>query len=132
MDRKRGLGREVVGLGILLALLAAGLFSSWEMSSAHYSISRQVEDAAWFALSEDWEAARTAAAAAENQWEEHRDLSSLLADHTPMEQIDALFARMDMYSAARDTAEFAAACGELSRYVKAMGDAHRLTWQNLL
>ena len=132
MDRKRGLGREVLGPGLLAGLLLAGLLSSWEMSTTHYSISRQVEDAAWLALSEDWEAARSAAAAAESRWEQHRDLSSLLADHTPMEQIDALFARMDLYSAARDREEFAAACGELSRYVKAMGDAHRLTWQNLL
>ena len=132
MDRKRGLGREVVGLGILVALLLAGILSSWEMSTTHYSISRQVEDAAWFALAEDWEAARTAATAAESQWEQHRDLSSLLADHTPMEQIDALFAHVDLCAAAREKAEFAAACAELSRYVKAMGDAHRLTWQNLL
>lgn len=132
MDRKRGLGREVMGLGILVVLLLAGIFSSWEMCTAHYAISRQVEDAAWFALSEDWEAARSAAAAAETRWEEHRDLSSLLADHTPMEQIDALFAHVDLCAAARDTTEFAASCGELSRYVKAMGDAHRLTWQNLL
>ena len=132
MDRKGSLIREVLGFVLLAVLLLAGLLSAWEMSTTHYSISRQVEEAAWFALAEDWEAARTAAAGAESRWQEHRNLSSLLADHTPMEQIDALFARVGLYSAARDTAEFAAACAELSRYVKAMGDAHRLSWQNLL
>ena len=132
MDWKGRLGREVAGAVLLAALLVLGLLSSWDMARTHTAISRQIEDAAWLALTGDWENARTAAAGAESGWEKHRDLSSLLADHTPMEEIDALFARIGICSAARDAAEFAAACGELSRHVMAMGDAHRLTWQNLL
>lgn len=132
MDRQGRLGREAVGAGLLALLLLGGLFTAWDMGRTHSEISRQIGDAAWFALAEDWEAARTAAAAAEHRWQSHRTLSSLLADHTPMEQIDALFARIGICSAARDATEFAAACSELSRYVQAMGDAHRLSWQNLL
>lgn len=132
MDRQGRLGREAVGLALLALLLLAGLLSAWDMDRTHREISRQIEDAAWLALAQDWEAARTAAAAAESQWQAHRDLSSLLADHTPMEQIDALFARIGICSAARDATEFAAACAELSRYARAMGEAQRLSWQNLL
>ncbi len=132
MDRQGRIGRETVGLVLLAVLLLTGLFTSWDMGRTHMAISKQLEDAAWFALAEDWEQARSAAAAAENGWETHRNLSSLLADHTPMEEIDGLFAQMGIYSAARSSEDFAALSAELSRKVAAMGDAHRLTWQNLL
>ena len=132
MDRKGRIGRELVGLLILAGLLLLGLLSSWRMDKIHGAISRQLEDAAWFALTEDWEKARTAASGAENDWEVHRDLFSLLADHTPMEEIDSLFARLDICSAAGNYGDFAIFCAEAARKVEAMGEAHRLTWQNLL
>lgn len=132
MDWKRRIGRESVGAVILSILLIAGLFTSRNMEKSHWEISQRLEDAAWFALTENWEDARQAAAAAETQWKRCRNRNSLLSDHTPMEQIDALFARVGIFSAARNGEEFAAACAELSRYVQAMGEAHCLTWQNLL
>lgn len=126
------LGRETVGLVLLAGLLLTGLLSSWDMGKTHRDISGYLEDAAWFALGSDWENARIAAAAAEDRWESHRDLSSLLADHTPMEEIDALFAKVNICSAARRKEDFAVLCAELSRKMEAMGEAHQLSWQNLL
>lgn len=132
MDWKGKLGREAVGMVLLTVLLLTGLLVSWDMGRTHTAISAQLEDAAWFALSGNWEKARNAAAAAEHSWESHRNLSSLLADHTPMEEIDALFAEINIRSAARNAEDFAASCGCLSRKVVAMGEAHRFSWQNLL
>ena len=132
MARKRQLGRETIGLVLLIALLLTGLYTSLEMDRYHGRIARQLEDSAWYALSGDWEKARSAAAAAENSWESHRGIASLLSDHTPMEEIDSLFSRIGIYSAARSGTEFAACCGDLSQKMVAMGEAHRLSWQNLL
>lgn len=132
MDWKRRIGRESVGAVILSILLIAGLYTSKDMERSHWEISKRLEDAAWFALTENWEDARQAAAAAENQWNACRTRNCLLSDHTPMEQIDALFSRVGIFSAARNREQFAATCAELSRYVQAMGEAHCLTWQNLL
>lgn len=133
MDRqgRNPIGREVAGAVLLAAVLLLALLTAWDMDRTHSAISRQIEDAAWFALAGDWESARQASASAEIRWEDHRNLSSLLADQTFMEDIDALFARVHICAAAREGTEFAAACGELSRHVLAMGDAHRLTWQTL-
>ena len=132
MDRQRRIGRHTVGAGILAVLLAMGVFSSWKMDRVHSAVSRQLEDAAWLALAGDWENARLAVAAAESGWQTHRDLTCLLADHTPMEQIDASFSRIGIFSAARNSMEFAAACSELSCFTRAVAEAHRLSWQNLL
>lgn len=130
--RNQFIGRETAGFLLLLVLLVLGIYTSLEMSRTHNAISRELEDAAWYALSGDWESARMATASAESKWREHWNLSTLLADHSPMEQIDAMFASVDLYSAAKEAAEFAAGCGELSRYVRAMGEAHRFSWQNIL
>lgn len=132
MDRKGRPGRETIGLVLLTALLLTGLCTSLKMDRHHAKIARQLEDSAWYALSGDWEKARSAAAAAENSWESWRMVTSLLSDHTPMEEIDSLFSRIGVYSAARSGTEFAACCGDLSRKMAAMGEAHRLSWQNLL
>ena len=132
MDWKGKLGREAVGMVLLAVLFLTGLLVSWDMGRTHTAISGYLEDAAWFALSGNWKNAREAASAAEHNWESHRNLSSLLADHTPMEEIDALFAEINICSVARNAGDFAASCNYLSRKVEAMGEAHRLSWQNIL
>lgn len=132
MDRQGRIGRELAGAVLLVGLLLLSMLSAWDMGRTHSDLSRQIEDASWYALTGDWESARLAAISAREQWEDHRNLSSMLADHTPMEEIESLFARIHICSAARDTVEFAASCAELSEKLLAMGEAHRLTWQNLL
>ena len=134
MDRKRRIhpGRELTGAVLLVGLLVLGLLTSWHMVRTHNAISRELEDAAWHALSNTWNKAEDSAFSARQQWQEHWKLSAAFADHSAMEEIDAGFSRLSMYAAARDSGEFAAVCAELSRYVQAMGDAHSLTWWNLL
>ena len=52
------------------------------------------------------------------------------ADHQPMEDVDSLFARLPAYG--EDPTEFSACCRELARRVRAVYEAHSLTWWNLL
>ena len=132
MDRQGRIGRELVGAILLAVLLLLGLLSAWDMGSTHTAISRQVEDAAWYALTGDWESARLASDSARSRWEAHRGVSSVLADHTPMEEIDALFAKMDYYASAGSAADFGACCARVCRLVEGVADDHRLTWWNLL
>ena len=48
-----------------------------------------------------------------------------------MEEIDALFAEVEVYAAAREETDFAAGCAALSRKVEAMGQAHGASWWKL-
>lgn len=134
MDRqgRSYVGRELAGAALLVGLLLLGLVVNWKMGRTHNAISRELEDAAWFALAGDWEAARMASSSAQAKWESNRNLSSLLADNTFMEDIDTLFARISIYSAARENTNFASTCAELSRRAVAMGEAHYFSWQNIL
>ena len=133
MDRKRpGIRlREAAGFLLLTALLAVGMLSSWLMCRNHDGLSGQMEDAAWFAVSGEWQQARDTAARVRSDWNRFRKVRCAFADHTPMEQIDSLFSQLSVYGAANARTEFASVCAELSEALSAMADAHRPAWWNL-
>ena len=134
MDRKiRNLNiRELAGFFLLVLLLLAGLLSAWYMARQLEAVSDTLEDSAWLALSGQMSNARKEADAARAQWEKGRPLRAVLGDHTPMEEIDDLFAELKIYGAAGEKTEFARTCSALSSRVQAMGEAHALHWWNVL
>ena len=134
MDRKIGglTLREATGIGLLLILLLGGLLSGWLMGHQHRQIAGQLEDSAWLALSGQLSNARETAEQAYQQWQKGWPLRAVLGDHTPMEEIDDLFARLRIDGAAGDGTEFARTCSTLSCRMEAMGRAHRLSWWNIL
>lgn len=67
--------------------------------------------------------------AAEERYGRWRDLTAAFADHGPMEEMDALFARVEI---CKDDQERKALCAELAQRAKAMSNAHSPTWWNLL
>ena len=91
-----------------------------------------LEQAAEAALSEDWETAEALAEQTGVRWVQHRKRAAAFADHEPMEEIDALFAQLEVYRSAQDAVSFAAVCKLLSCQLQALGDAHIPTWWNLL
>ena len=124
--------RGWIGAGLLAVLLLGGLLVTFAMGSQHKDISEELEEAAEYAMADDWLHARDAAEDAYEDWQAHWHFSAAFADHEPMEQIDALFAQLLPYLAAQDAVSFGAACRELARQVEAIGDAHALNWWNLL
>lgn len=124
--------RSWIGLGMLLVLLVIALLVTWGMNRIHEPISRELALAADRALGGQWEEARSLASSAGGKWEKWAHFRGCFADHSPMEEVDAEFARLEAYSAAGEESEFAASCAELSRKVKAMGEAHGLSWWNVL
>lgn len=134
MDRKIGsiTTRELLGFGLLLALLLVGLLCSWYLPRQSGQIGEALEDSAWMALSGQWENARKTAAAAREGWERKWKIWAAFGDHTPMEEVDALFAELTIYAAAEEQTDFAHTCAALSRRVEAMGNAHRFSWWNIL
>lgn len=67
--------------------------------------------------------------AAEERYGRWRQLTAAFADHGPMEEMDALFARAEICG---DEQERRALCAELAQRAKAMSNAHSPTWWNLL
>lgn len=120
------------GAALLLTLLALGIGSSMLMGKFHQPLADSLEQACTYALEENWKKAEETAEKAQETWQKMWHFSATLSDHAPMEEIDSLFAQLAAYRAAEDSLGFAAACAALSRQLEAMGDAHELSWWNLL
>ncbi|MGM9549057.1 MAG: DUF4363 family protein [Faecousia sp.] len=124
--------RSWIGFFLLLALLAGGIAATCGMDKCHEPIARDLANAAETAVHGDWEQGEALMLRARDAWGHSRRFSACFADHTPMEEIDALFAEVEVYAAAREEADFAAGCAALSKKVEAMGQAHGAMWWNLL
>ncbi len=124
--------RGWIGLGLLLVLLAGSIAVTCAMDSQHAPMARDLEAASDLALAGEWEKASALAEKTRAEWEEKWNFDAAFADHEPMEAIDGLFAQADVYARTREEISFAAVCAELARRLEAMGDAHGLTWWNLL
>lgn len=124
--------RCIFGAVLLAALLIAGLFAQNCMNALHLPTAALLQEAGECARDNDWLGAESALAQAQSRWQKSQSLTAALADHTPMEDADALFTQLKVFAAERETTHFAALCAELSGRVAAMADAHTLTWQNVL
>jgi hypothetical protein len=133
MDRKRAVTfRELAGFILLTALLAAGLLSSRGLNRQHTAMASSLDHSSTLALSGQWSQARNTADAARQAWKENWQIRAVLSNHGPMEEIDDLFARMRISAAAGERADFARDCAALAGRIRAVGNAQRLSWQNVL
>lgn len=104
-----------VGILLLLVLLAGTLTVTVAMDRIYVPMVEALEAG-------DLEAA-------EERYGRWRQLTAAFADHGPMEEMDALFARAEVCG---DEQERRALCAELAQRAKAMSNAHSPTWWNLL
>lgn len=124
--------RSWIGFFLLLALLAAGALATWSMGEIHEPISRELEQAAESCLNKNWGMAAFHTAQARREWEKWQLLRATLTDHDPTEEIDALFATLEVYGSCREELAFAALSREMAEKIEAIGDAHSLIWKNIL
>ena len=120
------------GLGLLLGLLVLGAVSAWGMGKGLDPMTEGIRQAGDAALREDWDTAQALSADVKEQWEKGFPYLASLSDHEPMENINGLFAQLEVYAQSRDPQNFAAVCGQLAQDLEAMGEAHSLKWWNIL
>lgn len=120
------MNRVVIGVALLAALLAASLFSAWQMGNIQQPIADRMEEASLQSLRGETDAAAETAARAEAAWHSSRVFTAALADHQPMEDIEGLFARLRAYES-EDKSEYAALCAEIARRIRAVAEAQELS-----
>ncbi|HIT33967.1 MAG TPA: DUF4363 family protein [Candidatus Faecousia intestinigallinarum] len=126
------MGRLWLGIGLMAALLLGTAGIALGMDAIHQPVAAQLEQAGTAALEGDWAQADAQWQAAQRSWERHWALSASVADHSPMDDIDRLYAQLAVFAQERETVHFAATCMELSELTQAMSDAHSPDWWNLL
>ena len=121
-----------IGLVILITTLGLGFWSMVAMNKAHTPIAEQLRHAAEAAQDGDWERAGSLTDQAKKEWEKQWYLSASFADHTDIDDIDAIFARLEVFLRQQELEDYAATSAQLSEEVKALEENHRLSWWNLL
>ena len=124
--------RGWIGAGILAVFLGLGLLVSGWMDQAHMPTEELLEQAAEKTLQGEFEQAVVLGKEAKSRWEKQWDGTATVADHSPMDDVDALFGEMEIYAQTGEEPHFAACCQELARRVQAVATAHRFSWWNIL
>lgn len=124
--------RSWIGGGLLLFLFVCALLVTWAMGRIHDPIAETLTAAGESALTGDWDRAEELSRQARGSWDGSGLFRACFADHNPMEEIDACFAQLEIYGRMKEETAFAAACGEIARKVDAMGEAHKMVWENFL
>ena len=124
--------RSIWGVGILIALLILSIAIAALMHDVHYRISDLLSQAAAAAEQDDWQQADRLARQAEQQWQQYHHFTAAFADHTPMDELDGLFAELLVFLNNRESPHFASTCARLSLLAQSMADSHGVQWWNLL
>ena len=124
--------RMWLGIGLLGLFLGLGLWSGHAMERLHDPIAHQLEQAAETALQGDLSSALEIAELARKTWDSKWHSTAVVADHAPMDEIDAHFARLPVYASMSHQADFAACCAQLAALITATAEAHAFSWWNIL
>ena len=120
------------GVILLLILLVAGIAVTCLFRHIHAPLSQALQEASDYALTEDWENANSLAQSAREQWERWRNFTAAVADHAPLEEMEALFSQLEIYRALQLHGEFAAVCAQLAQMAAAMEESQVLAWWTML
>ena len=123
--------RSWIGFILLVTLLLGCLLVTGEMADIHDPIENKLLQSAQTAMDGNWQQAENLFQRAQMDWEEKAHFRGCFADHSPVEEVDAAFAMLQVTCAARDPVAFAGGCRSLARQVAAVGEAHELVWWNL-
>lgn len=124
--------RLYIGIGLLVAILAVGIFLTGAFSALHDPLAKKMDQAAAAAMAENWDDAAKMAAQAQADWARIRNFTAAVADHEPLEEVDSLFAQLEVLVCAKDAKEFAMVCARLSTLATALARSQSVTWWNLL
>ena len=123
--------RAWIGFLLLLVLLGSSILFSQLMVRIHEPVEADLQQAAECAALGDWVNADRFFLQAKDHWKKWEHFRACFADHTPVEEADADFALLEVYSQMREDAAFAAGCQELARKTAAVGEAHEFVWWNI-
>ena len=124
--------RMWIGTALLVLMLVSGILVTEFMERSHQPGAKDLNRAAALALDDEWGKAEALTARAQENWQKTRKITASFVDHEPMEEIDGLFAEIEVYASARDEISFSAACAYLAELMDALGESHSLKLWNLM
>ena len=126
------MGKGWLGAGLLAVFLILGIALSAAADNTCLPTEQLLEQAAEKTLAGEFDQAVALGREAKSRWQGKWNAIAAIADHEPMDEVDALFAQMEIYADTDEQPHFAACCKELARRIHSFADAHRFSWWNIL
>ncbi len=121
-----------IGITFLSVLLAGGIWQSFGIAGIHQELSRSLSQAADAARQQNWAKADALSEAAEEKWDRCRNLTAAFADHEPLEELEKLFAELQLCRQLSLEDNYAVVCSDLSQICKAIAESFQISWWNVL
>ena len=115
--------RVYFGLGLLIFFLVCGIYAAIATDRLCTPISEQLEQACDYAYAGQLNIAKNLIKNANYQWDRSWNRLAIVADHSPMDEIDGLFAQAKMYARMENITDFCATCARISQLVTAIAQA---------
>lgn len=125
-------GRFWLAIVLLVLLLIGGLLLSDMLDQKQAHMSQLLEQAESLAHTQNIEKAGILAQEAYDFWQQRWKLLAAVADHEPLDEVEATFREMLSFAKEEDTEEFSACCSRLIAGIMAISQAHELSWWNIL
>ena len=119
------------GTALLVFLLILSILVSNLMRKTWQHQSENLDLAAKFASVGDWAAADLLLQETSLEWARKQFLISVLCRHDEIDEIDGLFAQLNVFSAARRTVSFSSTGMVLSRLLDSLWKSHWFNLKNL-
>ena len=121
-----------IGVILLSIMLVSSMGMLLFSRSFYKGFSETLEAAADAALSGSWEDAEKNSRQAQMQWDRHHRFFASFTDHEPVEEIELLLSRLELYQHARLAIDFADTCKSLAHLCEAIDESHNLKWWSVL
>lgn len=126
------MSRLWIGIGIMVVLLAAGIVFLCLSNDFYQDITADLEQAGQAAMDDNWQTAGQKMRESQKKWHRYRRFLSAITDHEPVEEMDSLFAQLQLYEQRRLNVDFAVICQSLSHLAEAIDESHNLKWWSIL
>ena len=124
--------RMWLGIALLSVFLFSGIYTSVVTENICAPISDILQESCDYACAGELETAAELTLQASKLWKENWNKLAIVADHSPMDEIDGLFSQANMYAKTGALQDLSASCARLAQLVDAISDAHNLTWWNII
>ena len=121
-----------IGIVFLILLLVGGILLTLVLSDIHSTLADDLSAASRAAQQQDWETADALIDSAQRLWEQYRHITAAFADHEPLEELEQLFAELQVCKALSLEENYAVVCSHLSEICSAIADSFRIHWWNVL
>ena len=121
-----------IGVVLLGIMLAGGIGMLLFSHSFYDEFSETLESAADAALSGQWSEAEKLSRQATMQWRRHHRFIASFTDHEPIEDVESLLRKLELYQNTQLPVDFADTCRTLGQLCKAIDESHSLNWWSVL